>query len=493
MLQRLARTWYHRRWWVVAAWLVLLVGLNALNSAAGGTFLDEFELPGSESQDAVDLLQAKGFDTLGGFQGTLVIQATGDGGVNNPEVKAYVDDLLEQIGASVPDTEVVSPYTRGGARQVSEDGTIAYAEINLADRDSNEFTDAGTTIREVVDDAEADLPPATRVELGGDIFVEPAEFSSEGVGLMAAVIILLIAFGSVLAMGLPIMTALFGIGCGIALVGLVVNVIDMPSFSNQAVAMIGIGVGIDYALFIVTRYREGLHDGLDPEGAVVRSIDTAGRAVLFAGTTVVIAVLGLFTIGLAIMRGLGGGHLARRADHDAGRAHAAAGHPRVRRPQHRPPGPARPAAGRAVRAPVVLVPVEPGHPAPALAGRSSAGAVFLVVLAIPARRHPAGVRRRRQPAAVRHHPPGLRPARPRASGRGPTGRSCSWPRRPGGRGRHGRARRPGRRPPPDRRRGLGVAAHPQRRRRRRHHQGRPHHRPAGQGDRRRWSTACATT
>ncbi len=112
MLQRLARTSYHRRWWVVAAWLVLLVGLNALNSAAGGTFRDEFKLPGSESQDAVDLLQAKGFDTLGGFQGTLVIQATGDGGVNNPEVKAYVDDLLEQIGASVPDTEVVSPYWR---------------------------------------------------------------------------------------------------------------------------------------------------------------------------------------------------------------------------------------------------------------------------------------------------------------------------------------------------------------------------------------------
>jgi RND superfamily putative drug exporter len=105
-------------------------------------------------------------------------------------------------------------------------------------------------------------------------------------------------------MGLPLMTALFGITSGIALVGLAVNVINMPSFSNQAVMMIAIGVGIDYALFIVTRYREGLHAGKDPEAAVVRAIDTAGRAVLFAGITVIIAVLGLFTVGLDMINGL---------------------------------------------------------------------------------------------------------------------------------------------------------------------------------------------
>jgi RND superfamily putative drug exporter len=117
-------------------------------------------------------------------------------------------------------------------------------------------------------------------------------------------IILLIAFGSVLAMGLPLLTAALGITSGIALVGLAVHVIDMPSFSNQAVMMIAIGVGIDYALFIVTRYREGLHAGKDPEQAVVRAIDTAGRAVLFAGITVIIAVLGLFTVGLDMINGL---------------------------------------------------------------------------------------------------------------------------------------------------------------------------------------------
>jgi RND superfamily putative drug exporter len=117
-------------------------------------------------------------------------------------------------------------------------------------------------------------------------------------------IILLIAFGSVLAMGLPIGTALFGIGSGIALVMIIRNVIDMPDFTTAAVAMIGIGVGIDYALFVVTRYRESLAAGLDPERSVVRAIDTAGRAVLFAGTTVMISVLGLWLMKTSIMRGV---------------------------------------------------------------------------------------------------------------------------------------------------------------------------------------------
>jgi RND superfamily putative drug exporter len=126
---------------------------------------------------------------------------------------------------------------------------------------------------------------------------------SESIGLFAAIIILLFAFGSVLAMGLPIGTALFGIGTGIALVSIANNFIDMPDFTTAATAMIGLGVGIDYALFIVTRYRENLEGGLDPERSVVRAIDTAGRAVLFAGTTVVISILGLLLMQTSIYQG----------------------------------------------------------------------------------------------------------------------------------------------------------------------------------------------
>ena len=151
---------------------------------------------------------------------------------------------------------MVSPYSAQGARQISDDGTIAYAEVNLDDRDSDEYVRLGT-------DARAAGRRRRRARHHGRAgrrhrLSSRPEFSSEALGFIAALIILLIAFGSLLAAGLPLITAIFGIVTGIALVGLVVNVIGMPSFSNQAVAMIGIGVGIDYALFIVTRYREGL-------------------------------------------------------------------------------------------------------------------------------------------------------------------------------------------------------------------------------------------
>jgi RND superfamily putative drug exporter len=285
-------------WSVLAGWAVLLVGLFSLNAAFGGKFLDEFDLPGSESQEAVDLLEEHGFSSRTGFSGQIVFEADN---VDDPAVARGMEGLLAQMEEIIAPGEIISSYSEEGDRNVNDDRTIAYAEVNLADRDSDEYTQVGEDARALVDDTDV---PGTRIELGGDIFVEPPEFSSEGIGFVAAIIILLIAFGSLLAMGLPIMTAIFGVVTGIALVGLAVNFLNMPSFSNQAVAMIGIGVGIDYALFIVTRYREGLHAGMNPEQATVRSIDTAGRAVLFAGTTVIIAVLGLFTIGLPMIRGL---------------------------------------------------------------------------------------------------------------------------------------------------------------------------------------------
>ena len=123
-------------------------------------------------------------------------------------------------------------------------------------------------------------------------------------GVLAAMIILVLAFGSVLAMGLPIGTALFGLGVGAGVLGIVSNAFGMPEFSPQIAAMIGLGVGIDYALFIVSRYRENFHAGMEPEEAVVHAVDTSGRAVMFAGITVIISLLGLFIIGLAFVRGL---------------------------------------------------------------------------------------------------------------------------------------------------------------------------------------------
>jgi RND superfamily putative drug exporter len=298
MLQALARACYRRRWRVLATWVVLLVGLFALNSAFGGKFLDEFDLPGSESQEALDLLEEHGFEARTGFGGQVVFTADD---VRAPEVRQGMEDLFDEVELAIAPGEVISPYTPEGARNINEDGTIAYAEVNMGDRDSDQYYDIGAEVRDLVADTDV---PGTTIELGGDAFVEEVEFSSEALGFLAAMVILLIAFGSLLAMGLPLMTAIFGIVTGIAIVGLVVNLVGMPSFSNQAVAMIGIGVGIDYALLIVTRYRESLHAGLSPENATARAIDTAGRSVLFAGTTVIIAVMGLFVVGLDMIRGL---------------------------------------------------------------------------------------------------------------------------------------------------------------------------------------------
>jgi RND superfamily putative drug exporter len=303
MLQRLARAMYRRRRRVLVGWVLLLAGLVGLNATAGGEFLDDFTLPGSESQQAADLLRASGFGDRAGANGQVAFRA--DQGVDDPAVRQAMTALFAELEAAIPDTELVSPYTsRGSGQRSRRDPRIAYAQLNLGDRNSTAYQQAGQTARDLVDQVQL---PGLQVELGGDTFAEQSSSGSEGTGFLAAMVILLGAFGSLLAMGLPLLTALFGIGTGISLVGLAVNLIDMPSFSDQAVLMIGIGVGIDYALFIVTRYREGLQAGLPPEQATVRAVDTAGRAVLFAGSTVIIAILGLFTLGLDMIRGLAAG------------------------------------------------------------------------------------------------------------------------------------------------------------------------------------------
>jgi len=298
-LARLARWCYRRRRWVVAAWLVLLIGVNALAQGAGGTLLKSFSLPGSESQRTYDVL-GKEFKRTGDT-GDLVFKAKGGKSVTNPAVRAAMEPVLAQLRAEPHVVSVSSPYDPQNARFVAANGSIAYAEI-LFDVQANDVpADLGTAMRGIASHANSDL---VQVDLGGTMFTDQTQPASEVIGLLAAVLILVIAFGSLLAMGLPIMTALFGIGSGLAIVTLLARVLDIPSFAPQVAGMIGLGVGIDYALFISTRYREALHNGMEPEDAVVHAMDTSGRAVLFAGGTVVISLMGLFLIGLAFIRGL---------------------------------------------------------------------------------------------------------------------------------------------------------------------------------------------
>jgi putative drug exporter of the RND superfamily len=299
MLKRLARTCYRRRWRVLAVWVVFLVAVSVFSSAAGGVFRNEFSLSGSESEQAQELLKERGFGDRAGFSGQIVFAT--DRSVDDPNVRQAMEQLFARVERTVPRTQVVSPYATEGARQVSENRRIAYGEVNFADRSDKAFQDAAD---EVKAEAEAVKVPGVRIELGGKLFSDQELPASEAIGVFAAIIVLLIAFGSVLAAGLPILTALFGVGTGIALVQLTANGLTMPEFTTQAVAMIGIGVGIDYALLIITRYRQAVRDGHNPESAVALAADTAGRSVVFAGTTVVIAVLGMLLINVPAIRGL---------------------------------------------------------------------------------------------------------------------------------------------------------------------------------------------
>ena len=300
MLPRLAAWCYRRRRLVVVGWIAVLIGINVLAQSAGGDLLKTFSLPGTESQRTFDVLK-KDF-ARGGDTGYLVFKSNASSGIRSP---AVVDEIQNQLVPTLRKQKhvasVVTPYDPGGAGFVSSKGNIAYAEIQFDVQANDVPIDLASHMRDIVKRANS---PGLQVELGGSMFTDQTQPASEAIGILAAVIILLVAFGSVLAMGLPIMTALFGIGTGLAIVTLLARFTDVPSFAPQVTAMIGIGVGIDYALFISTRYREALHEGSDPQQAVVHSIDTSGRAVLFAGGTVVVSLLGLLLIGVSFIRGL---------------------------------------------------------------------------------------------------------------------------------------------------------------------------------------------
>jgi len=298
-MRGLAQLCYSKRWFVLLAWLLLLVGLWALSGAVKSKFRTNFELPGSESQAALDLLQERGAADRTGVSTQIVFKA--DQGVDDPAVRARMEQFFADVVDAVPNVSIASPYQPENAFQVSKDGKIAYAELRLGDREEAAFTNDAETIKALWREIKVD---GLQVELGGDIFAAFSQPNSEAFGVGAAIIILLIAFGSLLAMGLPIVTALFGVGCGAFIIEMLTRVLAVPEFTPLIAGLIGIGVGIDYSLLIVTRYRQGLQEGLEPGLAVVKAIDTSGRAVLFAGMTVVISLLGLFLMNLDFMRSM---------------------------------------------------------------------------------------------------------------------------------------------------------------------------------------------
>src|SRR5215218_2335677 len=272
MLAPLARACVRHKWIVMGVWLALLVVINGVAGGVGADYRTDFTLPDSETKDVQELLEANA-PNAAGFEATIVAKYTGEGGVNNPQVQEVLT-AISDFAASQDGVTAVTPYDNPS--QISPDGTIAFTQLEVRDRGFQEVTDLGNAIEEFGEEQTA--VDGLQIEYGGDLFGEFELPESEILGIIAAVIILIIAFGSVLAMGVPIGIAPFGLGIASALVSLFSHVLSMPDFTSAMVAMIGLGVGIDYALFIVTRFREGLKLGLSVEKSVAEAIDTSGRA-----------------------------------------------------------------------------------------------------------------------------------------------------------------------------------------------------------------------
>jgi uncharacterized membrane protein YdfJ with MMPL/SSD domain len=295
MLGGVGAACYRHRWLTVVVWIAGVACLITLWMRFGAAADNSFT--GSDPGQALlnEHFAAQSGDTL-----TLAIRSAEK--ITSPEVQARVTQALAPFRAAPHVTGVSDPYTTPG--HLAADGHIAYASVQFNIQGSDI---PGSEATALIHDAKAASGNGVTFSLGGDV-VDLAETPyggpSNGIGVGAAAIVLLIAFGSLLAMGLPIATALLGIGSGLSLIALLGHVFPAPSFSPIVAALIGLGVGVDYALFIVTRFRSELQAGQDAQDAVIIAMRTAGRVVLTAGTTVVIGMLGLLVLRQTLLNGV---------------------------------------------------------------------------------------------------------------------------------------------------------------------------------------------
>ncbi len=299
MLVRLADWCYRSRRLVVVMWVAALLSAVALAGAFGGEYKQAYLQSGSESEAALQTLKDN-FPERSGDSVQIVIHS--EAGVASPDAKARAEQIFADTAANGHVVSVASPFDAGGATQISEDGTTAYADVVL-DKNDNQFTveEAKDLVEPILDAGDGSL----QVEVSGAVATlsQTVPVGSEGIGLIVAAIILLVVFGSAVAMGLPILTALFGLGIAMSLGAVMRHVVDVPDWAPAVAAMVGIGVGIDYALFIVTRFRSSLAEGQDPRRATQTAMATAGRAVMFAGITVIVSMLGILLMGQPAMTG----------------------------------------------------------------------------------------------------------------------------------------------------------------------------------------------
>ena len=295
-MRALAQKCFRWRFAVLGGWIATLVALIMLVIGIGTAFTDSAELPDSESATAYSLLAESGAQGTGTEQGTIAWHTDGVA-IGDAAVRRQVTAMLGQVATMPGVRAVVSPYDKAGARQLDAASDTAYATVVLTeDADVTPITDAATSLRSGTLD----------VEVGGTAFTElpAASHGTEIVGILAALAILLLVFRSVWAAVLPIVTGVVGVCVSLLVVMLASHAVDLAATSLTMGALIGLGVGIDYALFIVNRYRKALLGGSSVPDAIAQALDTSGRAVVFAGVTVMVALLGMFVVELGILTGM---------------------------------------------------------------------------------------------------------------------------------------------------------------------------------------------
>ena len=302
-MDKIARWCFKNKYIVIGLWIVALVAISVATKQFGTKYADSFSLPNSGSTKALNLLSKVSTSQSGEVD--TVVWRVKSGTVYDKENKAQINSLIHKISKTTQVASVSSPYKAIGSTQISRNGKIAYSQVNWY----AQFTKLNKqNVLNVVADVKNASNSKVESEIGGQAIEQSQQAStsnSEGIGIVAAAIVLLVAFGSVYAMSVPLITALMALGVGIGSIGLASHFLSISTFSPIIGALIGLGVGIDYALFIITRYRSGLIAGLSPEESAVKAINTAGRAVLFAGSTVCVALLGLLTVGISFLDGVG--------------------------------------------------------------------------------------------------------------------------------------------------------------------------------------------
>ncbi|MEU4799346.1 MMPL family transporter [Streptomyces sp. NPDC023327] len=301
-LYKLGRLAFRRRRYVALLWVALLVGAGVAASTAPAPPEDSFSMPGTESQKAFDLLEKRFPDaSADGASARVVIRAPKGEKITSADSKAEVKKMVAAIGEGPQVAGVDDPYK---AKTVSKDGTTAYTSVTykvaateLTDKSRDALTKATDTTRHA----------GLTVEAGGDAVMAEQDMggSAELIGIAISAVVLILTFGSLVAAGMPLLTAIIGVMIGVSAIGALGSTLDLSATTSTLATMIGLAVGIDYALFIVSRFRAEIAEGRTPEDAAGRATGTAGSAVVFAGLTVVVALSGLAVVNIPILTKMG--------------------------------------------------------------------------------------------------------------------------------------------------------------------------------------------